>query len=105
MGMTFDSYKIPRPLNEPENDWEEIPTSQKTTVREYSASELVELINHFKQNGCKSVSAWLLWWWNTGGDGIILNESEMSKMALVTLLNLSFDKDYMLQAWMGMVGT
>lgn len=51
------------------------------------------------------MAAWVLQQWDIGGDGIMLNGSEMSKMALVTLLNLPFDKDYMLQAWVRMVGT
>lgn len=42
------------------NDLEEIPTSKKMTMREYYATELVELTSLFKQKGQEGEAVWVL---------------------------------------------
>ena len=68
---------------EPGDNREEIPRSQDTTVRGYFSTEL-EFTGRFKQKSRKGIAAWVLCSWDTGRNAIMLNESEMSKMALVT---------------------
>lgn len=70
---------------EPGDDQEEIPTSQKTTMREYSTIELEELISHYKQKGWERVIAWVLWLLDLGEQGIMLNGFQVLKMISVTL--------------------
>ena len=52
-------------------------------MSEYSSAELIELTGRFNQKSREGVAAWMSRLWTTGGDGIMLNGSEMSKMALV----------------------
>lgn len=40
-------------------------------IREYLASELVELPSLFKQKGQEGVAVWVLGSWATGGDGTL----------------------------------
>lgn len=70
---------------EPGDNWQEIPTGPQTTVPEYSSAELIELTSRFNQKSREGIAAWMPHLWNTGGDGIMLNGSEMSKTALVIL--------------------
>lgn len=68
---------------EPGDNREEIPRIQDTTMRGYFSTEL-EFTGRFKQKSRKGIAAWVFRSWDTGRNGIMLNESETSKMALVT---------------------
>ena len=55
-----------------------------SSKRAYTATELVELGNKFRQKGRASIPSWFLCLWDAGAEGILLSGVEMRKMASVT---------------------
>lgn len=55
----------------------------KFSMREYTAAELIELDDRFRQKAGESLPEWLLQLRDNGTEGVIVNMTEMSKLALV----------------------
>ena len=66
-----------------EGEGEGIPTSQEMTVREYSATDLVEQVSRLRQGGRQGVAAWVLPRWDTGEEAIcgMFGMSEMGPVS------------------------
>lgn len=58
---------------------------QHIVFHPYTQEELVDLGSQFWQKLLESISAWHLCLWDAGMDGIILSESEMGKLASLTI--------------------
>lgn len=67
----------------PEDEGEEIPTSQERTVRDYSVSDSQDQVNCVRQGCHQGVAAWLLPRWVLG-KMVSSWRSGMSEMAPVT---------------------
>lgn len=50
-------------------------------TREYTPTELIDMVVKFKQKARESTQAWLVWLWDLGDDSISLTGQEAQEMS------------------------
>ncbi|XP_021238701.1 uncharacterized protein LOC110391220 [Numida meleagris] len=73
-----------RPAGVPPDQWPPAQTHLHVTARPYTVSELMDLVQRFRQKPRESVPAWLLRLWDMGAESVVVSGPEVSKLASIT---------------------
>lgn len=74
-----------RPAGVPPDQWPPAQTHLHVTARPYTATELMDLVQRFRQKPRESVPAWLLRLWDSGAESVLVNGPEIAKLATMTV--------------------
>lgn len=73
-----------RPAGLPPDQWPPAQSTLRVTARPYTAAELMDLVQRFRQRPRESVPAWLLRLYDMGAESVVVNGPEISKLASIT---------------------
>lgn len=74
-----------RPAGVPPDQWPPAESVLHVTARPYTPTELMDLVQRFRQRPRESVPAWLLRLWDSGADSVLVSGPEVSKLATITV--------------------
>ena len=74
-----------RPAGVPPDQWPPAETRLHVTARPYTSSELMDLVQRFRQGPKESIPTWLLRLWDSGAETVIVSGPELSKLATITV--------------------
>lgn len=74
-----------RPAGVPPDQWPPVQTHLRATAKPYTPTELMDMVQRFRQKPKESVPTWLLRLWDSGAESVMGNGLEISQLATMTV--------------------